>query len=353
MPALGVAASGCHYTGNLPRSSLSFTLLLVLAALYLWDLGGVGFLGPDEPRYASIGREMAESGNWITPVLDGEPWFEKPPLLFWLSGLGFLIGLSAEWAARLPIVLVSLAFLAFFHQVLAREFSARLALVATAILGTSAGWVAFSFASVTDLPMSAAFNAALLIAMFGPVAVNAREPGSSKPGYLAGLMLGLAVLAKALVPVVLFAPVWLMARGKRMQILVVGVLVAAPWFLISWGIHGQVFVDELFWKHHVSRFFQPDLQHVQPFWFYGPVLLGALFPWTPMALLLARPRTLDDPRIRFLLVIAVFGLRVLFGGGEQAARLHPPAAAVAGDRHRLWVRQSHDSGNEPGHRQPE
>ena len=53
--------------------------------LYLLHLGGVGFLGPDEPRYASIGRDMAHSGDWITPRLNGQPWFEKPPLTYWLT----------------------------------------------------------------------------------------------------------------------------------------------------------------------------------------------------------------------------------------------------------------------------
>ena len=133
--------------------------------LYLLHLGGVGFLGPDEPRYASVGREMARSGDWITPRLDGQPWFEKPPLTYWLTATGHLAHLPDEWAARLPEALISVAFLVFFYVTLAREFSPRLALTATAILATSAGWLAYSFAALTDLPMSAALGAAMLIAL--------------------------------------------------------------------------------------------------------------------------------------------------------------------------------------------
>ena len=110
-------------------------LLLPLLLLYLYNLGGAGFgLDPDEPRYASIGREMAHSGDWITPHLDGSPWYEKPPLLYWMTGAATKLGLRDEWAARLPVALLSLAFLAFFYAIVDREFSGRTAMIATALL---------------------------------------------------------------------------------------------------------------------------------------------------------------------------------------------------------------------------
>ncbi len=124
---------------------LKYLLLGALSALYLTSLGSVGFLGPDEPRYASIGRAMAVSGDWITPRLDGQPWFEKPPLLYWMTASGNLLGLSDEWAARLPVAIAGLAFLFFFFHTLEREFNRRVALYATAILGTSAGWSSWAF----------------------------------------------------------------------------------------------------------------------------------------------------------------------------------------------------------------
>ena len=57
--------------------------------LYFFRLGAIGLIGPDEPRYAAIGRAMAASGDWITPRLWGQPWFEKPALLYWMSGAAF------------------------------------------------------------------------------------------------------------------------------------------------------------------------------------------------------------------------------------------------------------------------
>jgi 4-amino-4-deoxy-L-arabinose transferase len=277
----------------LSRSWLIFPLLL----LYLLHLGGVGFLGPDEPRYASIGREMARSGDWITPRLDGQPWFEKPPLTYWLTAAGHLVGLPDEWAARLPEALISVGFLVFFYLTLAREFSPPVALAATAILATSAGWTAYSFAALTDLPMSAALGAAMLIMLF-----------NQRRAVLAGALLGLSILGKGFVPVVLIAPLLLIARGKRMVTLASAAITAAPWFILCWLRNGNAFWDDFFWKQHVARFLTPTLEHVQPFWYYIPILLAGLFPWTPLAALLAERRIYSDRRVLLLAGWVLYGL---------------------------------------------
>ena len=298
-----------HYTGVLQKLCLIAALIL----LYLTNLGGVGFLGPDEPRYASIGREMALSGDWVTPRLDGQPWFEKPPLLYWTTGAANRLGLRDEWAARLPVALIGLLFLLFFYNTLEREFNRRVALAGTAILGTSAGWAALSFAAVTDMPMAATLNAAMFVALFGPQAMGARstlgrESRYGAQGYIAGFLLGLAVLAKGFVPVVLIAPVFLIARGKRLRMILTCAAIAAPWYILCYLQNGSAFWNEFFWKHHVSRFLSPELEHVQPFWYYVPVFLAGLFPWTPLVALIGRRRSLDDERVRFLGLYLIYGL---------------------------------------------
>jgi 4-amino-4-deoxy-L-arabinose transferase-like glycosyltransferase len=287
-------------------------LFAALALLYLTNLAGTGFLGPDEPRYASIGREMAHSGDWITPKLDGQPWFEKPPLLYWTNAAAHLSHLNDEWAARLPVALIGLVFLFFFHRTLAREFSPAVALTSTAILGTSAGWAALSFAAVTDMPMAAALNGALLVSLFGPQALGSRSSGGrvvryTAQGWVAGALLGLAVLAKAFVPIVLIAPVFLVARGKRLQMVLACIAIAAPWYLLCFAINGRAFWDDIFWKQQVGRFFSPELEHVQPFWWYVPVLLAGMFPWTPLIALIPSRRALEDERVRFLLIYIAWG----------------------------------------------
>jgi 4-amino-4-deoxy-L-arabinose transferase-like glycosyltransferase len=151
-------------------------------------------------------------------------------------------------------------------------------------------------------------------------------------GWLAGLLLGVAILGKAFVPAVLFVPVFLIARGKRLAILAASAAVAAPWHLLSFLRHGEAFWNEYFWTHQVGRFLDPALEHVQPFWYYAPVLLAGLFPWTPLAVLLARPKTYEDVRIRFLALFSAAGL-VFFSASRNklpgyVLPLMPPLAVV-------------------------
>jgi hypothetical protein len=188
-----------------------------------------------------------------------------------------------------------------------REFSARTALAATAILSTSAGWLAYSFAAVPDLPMTAAFGAAMLIALFD-TRLDSFHKRRTNPGYAAGALLGLAILAKGFVPLILFAPLFLIARRKRLTMMAGCLVVAAPWYLLCWARNGTGFWHEFFWKQQVLRYFTPQLEHVQPWWFFVPVILAGLFPWTPLAGLLLRGKTYDDVRVRSLALWLVYAL---------------------------------------------
>lgn len=208
---------------------------------------------------------------------------------------------------------MSLAFLTFFFAILEREFSIRIAMMATAILGTSAGWIAYSFVAVTDLPMAATFGSAMLIALFDTRPRRGR-PGGQLPvagGWIAGGLLGLAILAKAFLPLALFFPVWLIARGKRLAIAAGTILVAGPWHLLMWLRHGSAFWNVYFWQQQVGRFNSASLHHGQPFWFYLAVLPVGLFPWTPLFALLARRKTFNDVRVSSLAIWLALALAFL------------------------------------------
>src|ERR1700722_13827581 len=226
--------------------------------LYFFGLTAAGVVGPDEPRYASIGREMAHSGDWITPRLWGQPWFEKPALLYWMIGAAFRAGLGQDIAPRLPVVLMSVAFLALYWWILRREFGCLVAWSATLILSTSAGWWAYSQSGVTDLPLSATFAAAMLLAL----PWVARRDQRLLP--YAAVMMGLAVLAKGPVPLVLAAPLALAWRSfrdlLRTRVLVPFLLSAFPWFVLCYLLNGAAFLREFFWLHNFQRFTNGSLQ---------------------------------------------------------------------------------------------
>lgn len=287
------------------RSGLAAAAAGVLVyLLYFFGLSGVGLLGPDEPRYAAIGREMALSGDWVTPRLWGQPWFEKPPLVYWMTALGFRAGLGQELAPRLPVALTSLAFLIFFQRRLEREFGRRASWYATAMLATSAGWVAFSHVAVMDLPLAAAFSASLLVS-FDWIRTGCRRSAAA-----AGVLLGVAMLAKGLVPVALAAPLAWFGRRRPRALFTYGaaaLLCAAPWYVACAMRHGRAFLEEFFWRHHLERFASETIQHVQPFWFYFPVLAAGLVPWSGFLAHAFRRRHWSDPRRRWLLVCVIFG----------------------------------------------
>jgi 4-amino-4-deoxy-L-arabinose transferase-like glycosyltransferase len=305
----------------------------LLAILYLTGLSASGLLGPDEPRYASIGREMALSGDWITPRLWGAPWFEKPALLYWMTGAAFRLGLSEDLAPRVPVALVSIAFLIFFQWILNREFGASAAWTATVILSTSAAWLGCSFIGATDLPMAAAFSAAMLLSL------DWIETGSRRRLPVAAALLGVAVLAKGLVPLVLALPLLWCGRRRWRDVLRLSVagaflIVALPWYLLCYLRSGAVFLRTFFWQQHFERFATASLAHGQPIWFYAPVLAVALMPWTPTLLLLGRRALYGDSRRRFLLLWALFVL-VFFSLSKNKLPgyllpLLPAAAALMG-----------------------
>jgi len=294
----------------MPQRGQAALLALVCAAalfvLYFFRLEAMGMVTPDEPRYAAIGRQMALSGDWVTPRLWGEAWFEKPALLYWMTGAATLLGAGLDLAPRLPVALLSTAFLLFFFWILRREWGTKPALYASAILASSAGWIAYSQIGVTDLPLAAAFSAAMLLT----VPWLARRDRSLLPA--AAALLGLAVLAKGLVPLVLMLPMFWFGKKQLADLLrptVLGAfgIVALPWYVLCTLRNGSPFLETFFLQHQLGRFTSGALQHVQPPWFYVPALVGCMFPWTAMLGLLFRRRLYQTAGAGFLLAVAAFG----------------------------------------------
>jgi len=283
-----------------PAQRIGWTILILITlyVCYFSHLGVIGFVGPDEPRYAWIARDMAESGDWVTPRLYGKPWFEKPPLLYWGGAIFFkLFGPSApEVAARLPsaisALLATLA-LAWLAWRTCGEERARWLLL---LLPTSVGMIGFSHAAATDMPFAGMLTTAMVCAAvaLGLVTTTENTPILPRTPWLAlilfGFFLGLAVLAKGPAAIILsggavfswaiFTKRWRDAFRLLHPAAIASLcLTALPWYILC-ARRNPDFFRIFIIEHNFKRYLTPEFQHVQPFWFYVPVLLVAFLPWS-------------------------------------------------------------------------
>src|SRR5580692_9548132 len=140
--------------------------LAILISLFA-NLGAIGLVGPDEPRYAWIARAMAETGDWVTPRLYGRPWFEKPPLYYWGAALSFKLFGVSEVAARLPSAISALLATLALAWLALRVYGAETARWLLLLLPTTVGMIGFSHAAATDMPFSGMLTIAMVCAAVG------------------------------------------------------------------------------------------------------------------------------------------------------------------------------------------
>jgi len=231
---------------------------------------------------------MLARHDWVTPVLYGAPWLEKPPLYYWCTMLAYqATGGVSDTAARLPAaVLCSL--LVIFIYVWARRFRRGMQLDAALITASAAMMIGFGRAASTDMPLTVMFTVAML-SWYGWYS-------SRRRGWLLAFFffLALGTLAKGPVAVFLVAIVLVVFAALRRdgKLLVrtlwplgiaVYLAVAAPWFIAVERANPE-FLRVFFLQNNVERFTSNLYHHPQPFWFYLPVALVALVPWTVFAI---------------------------------------------------------------------
>jgi 4-amino-4-deoxy-L-arabinose transferase-like glycosyltransferase len=277
-----------------------------IAVCLFGNLGAIGLTGPDEVRYAWIARAMAETGDWVTPRLWGQPWFEKPVLYYWAAAVGFRLHLPAEWAARLPSAFAALAaaiaigWLARKHYAGAADSAANPALLAPLTFVTSVAAIGFARAATPDM----LFGASITLAMACAARVFRRahalrgmdEPGTAGQSgdraslLLFGSSLGLGVLAKGPAAIVLaggaiaiwaaVTKAWRAAFRVAHPIAIAAFcVVALPWY-VDCARRNPDFLRVFLWQHNVLRYATPMFEHRQPSWYFAPILLLALLPWT-------------------------------------------------------------------------
>jgi 4-amino-4-deoxy-L-arabinose transferase-like glycosyltransferase len=305
-----------------PRSKL---LVLLLCAAWLLMLAGTrSLMLPDEGRYVGVALAMLSSGDWLTPTLDGLPYFHKPPLFYWLTGLALhLFGVN-DWAARLASVFGALLAVGSVFFFVARHAQQRLATVAVAVLVTQPMFFAAAQYANLDMLVAGMISATIVC---GASAILRLDSGRSyRPALaVAYVFAALGVLAKGLIGFVLPGAIllaWLLLR-KRYRLIpallslpMIGLFlaVAAPWF-VWMQISYPGFWDYFFVYHHFQRFSQTGFSNAQPFWFYVPVLLLGALPWSPWILRVCSWKYLVDPErgdMRSLMLVWMFGILVFF-----------------------------------------
>jgi 4-amino-4-deoxy-L-arabinose transferase-like glycosyltransferase len=284
------------------RVAWAILIAITLYVCYFSNLGVIGFVGPDEPRYAWIARDMAETGDWVTPRLYGRPWFEKPPLLYWGGAIFFkLLGEDyPEVAARLPSAISALLATLALAWLAWRTYGEECARWLLLLLPTSVGMIGFSHACATDMPFTGMLTFALVCAavILGLVPPNDNTPILPRAPWLAlllfGFFLGLAVLAKGPAALILsggavffwalFTKRWRDAfRLFHPAAIVSFCVTAVPWYIVC-ARRNPDFFRIFIIEHNFKRYLTPEFQHIQPFWFYIPVLLLAFLPWTLLLL---------------------------------------------------------------------
>lgn len=306
-------------------------LALFVLVIFVYFFGlTIPLVGPDEPRYAQVAREMFERGDWITPTLGGFNWFEKPALLYWLQIVSYnLFGIS-EFAARFGSAvfglgtIFSLWILGRFSATgnteiietnselknsnassensvpsVANDFAKWLALIAASSIGIIVFSRGASFDIILTFPMTAA-----LVSFFIFDSVSKRStPANELPRRLVTASLiafyffiGVSLLAKGLIGAVFpFAIVtfyyllsWRFPNKTFVFSLFWGLLIAATvaslWYLAMYLRHGNEFIDEFFIQHHFQRFTSNKYFHPQPFYFFFWVLPLMTIPWLPFFL---------------------------------------------------------------------
>jgi len=326
-------------------------LFFIIIAFYLYGLGKLPLLGPDEPRYAQIAREMYLTRDFITPKLGGHTWFEKPALLYWMIAASFKVFGVSEWSARLgPAVCGLLTIVAVWwvgREIDRSEDVRGYGFWSFLTIATSLGLVVFSRAASFDvvITMTVTWSLAFFLLHELPTTKNKRL-------LLAGfyVFVGLSLLAKGLVGIVIpFGVVGLYYGLRRTWPqpsvwlslfwgVPLALLVAASWYGPVIARHRWTFIDEFFVQHHFARYVSNKYHHPQPIYFYPAIMLMLALPWTVhliIALVKARKWQWHGPE--GVSVVRVFSIAWLlwpivffsFSGSKLPAYILPAVPAVA------------------------
>jgi 4-amino-4-deoxy-L-arabinose transferase-like glycosyltransferase len=288
--ATSPASLGKFAWQNLSDWQIAGLLALLAAILLLPTLGSYPFIDPSDGWYAEVAREMVEAGNFLTPHLNYQPWFEKPILIYWLIAACYKTFGVSEFAARLPSALSAVALVPVCYIFAVQYIQRRAALIAAIALTACPLTMVIGHMCLTDLPLTlfltvsiASFFYALtkkaswqiLLAAYGALSLAILLKGPLGL-FLVGVNVGAFLLlsspsAKAFWQSLL--------KLKPIYGIIFTALVSVPWYVVEAYVTKGAFVEEFFFKQNFQRA-TGSLDHRLPFWFYIPVVIGGFFPWS-------------------------------------------------------------------------
>ncbi len=294
---------------------LFFVLFAVF--VYFFALDSIALLGPDEPRYAEVAREMFKKNDWITPTIGGFDWFEKPALLYWLEIVSYKIFGVSEFAARFGSALFGLGTI-FSLWILGKnrpqintdehrlenqnsktadqKSKTNFANWLFLISASSIGLLTFSRAASFDIILTFPITASLVGFFIFDQSNKKTFTTYHLPLIAFYFFIGVALLAKGLVgivfPFAIAAFYFLLSRKLPSKTFVVSLFwgtilslsVAAIWYVPMYRANGWKFVDEFFIQQQFERYTSNKYLHPQPFWFFFLVLPLMTIPWLPFFL---------------------------------------------------------------------
>ncbi|MBI1831959.1 MAG: glycosyltransferase [Planctomycetes bacterium] len=266
------------------QTVLMMLLFAVTCALFAGRLDHP-LLEPEEARYAEIPRQMLQEGRIVTPILHGEDYWQKPPLLYWLVMVSYQIFGIHDWVARLAPMLAGIACVALTTAWGWRALGFWSGFVSGSILALSIRFLYLAGMLAMDGLLCAFVIAALACGHFALTDENGRKRWL----ILGALACGLGILTKGPVALVLIlVPLAALAfldrrcrlptRWEACLFFVITALVSLPWY-VAMAVQAPSAAGSFLWLHNLARYFSP-IDHEKPAWFYAPGLLLGMLPWT-------------------------------------------------------------------------
>ena len=265
-------------------------LLIICYFIFFFNIGNYPLMDVDETRYVSMARDMFHFKDFLTLYLNGEFFFEKPPLYFWGECLSFAIfGKVTEFTARFPVALYGTLSTLLLYFTGKKIVSRRYGVISALILATTLEFVMLAKFAILDIVVTTCVGFSV---MFGFLTQFVQDKNKKYMWWLFYIFSGLAVMAKGIPGfVVPFAVMFFVTIANKTfkqifkpQYFLVGFLlfflIVLPWHLIMFKIHDPLFFHEYIIKHHIERFFNSnEIGREQPFYFYFLTVLWGLVPW--------------------------------------------------------------------------